>query len=311
MSDQADDRPDAGEVLFLLELESERLRRSRRFYALVLAGYIALVFLYLGDRVVGALSQPNSRPIGAIFQSDPTPAWSQPYPDILPGTAEPTQVAGSAAEYGGIYGPEQRPLLNRMFDGFPWSVVFCVLTLSAGTLTMTLKLLRAQKTAAGRLAELDEIRAVGPLSEALKIDDKRVRRLVEDRLTALLPSLRANQADLLDSVQRSCLHAALYRKNRTLIVAILKAFEQVGDERDLPAVTGLSNGKGPGWVDSEVWQAARTCREFIESRQLSSQYRNRLLRPSCQSTRQDGLLVRPAETAGTDEAALLRPADSV
>lgn len=99
-----------------------------------------------------------------------------------------------------------------------------------------------ERTAARAILEFDDLRIVGPLAEALDITEDTIGRLAEEELIRLLPRLKASDAHLLDPTQRACLNRALCRGNTALTLAILKAWEQVGDTFALTTVERLAEG---------------------------------------------------------------------
>ena len=100
----------------------------------------------------------------------------------------------------------------------------------------------ASTEAVKQIAVLDDIRAVGPLADALELDAKSIRTVARKALTRLLPRLQASDAHLLNADQRASLHRALKSKDEEFVIAALKAYEQVGDEKALPYVERLAEG---------------------------------------------------------------------
>src|SRR5438128_11214474 len=64
---------------------------------------------------------------------------------------------------------------------------------------------KSYKVAAEDAAGLDNIRVVGPLADALAIEDKGTRATAQGALIRLLPRLSASNADLLNDEQRASL----------------------------------------------------------------------------------------------------------
>jgi len=171
----------------------------------------------------------------------------------------------------------------------------------------------ASKNAARKLAEFDDVRAAGFLVEALEYDDKQLRELAAAKLTLLLPRLKASDAGLLTAEQRACLNRQLAKRDidreAPLLLAMLKALEQVGDERSVPAVRALAEKPGSGEAAARVRAAAREALPAVE--QSAERWRNAatLLRPADASAAPDDTLLRPAAGAQTADDAehLLRP----
>ncbi|HZP84767.1 MAG TPA: hypothetical protein VFB21_24240 [Chthonomonadaceae bacterium] len=113
---------------------------------------------------------------------------------------------------------------------------------------------------------------IGALAEALEWPNRRVQAIARWYLIRLLPGLKAEDADLLDGAQRACLYARLNLTTAltqpTLVLAILKALEVVGDADAVPAVARLAQMTAPGSRLQAVRQAARVCLPRLEARVL-------------------------------------------
>ena len=170
-----------------------------------------------------------------------------------------------------------------------------------------------QKSASLAIARFDDVRAIGALAEALEFKDKRVAPIAEKSLIHLLPRLKASDASLLNPEQRFCLNRALRGKNTELTVAILKAWEQIGDERAIEEVEKLARGRGRGGSSPTVVVAAQECLPFLRQSAERQQIGSQLLRPSDGNLTPSDVLLRPATPhASTDPAdQLLRPTNAV
>jgi hypothetical protein len=104
---------------------------------------------------------------------------------------------------------------------------------------------RKQQAIAMAITQFDDVRAVGPLAEALEFPHEAVVPVAEKALIRLLPRLKASDVSLLNSAQRACLNLALRGGNTELTLAILKAWEQVGDADAISAVQQLAEGRTP------------------------------------------------------------------
>jgi hypothetical protein len=171
---------------------------------------------------------------------------------------------------------------------------------------------RFQKNATAVLAQFDDPRYVGPLAEALEYGDKNTASLARSALTRLLPALRPDQGELLNDDQRAVLGRALFSNDsqQPLVLAIVKALEQVGDERDCAAVKRLAGGEGALGKHATVREAAAACLPYVEQRAEQNRAASTLLRAATSSGGVEELL-RPAQGAPTDDAALLLRAESV
>ena len=103
----------------------------------------------------------------------------------------------------------------------------------------------------------------------------------------LLPRLHASDFHLLNDIQRGLLRRALLGDDKPLTIAILKAWEQIGDGRDLPFVEKICS------FDREVMEAAKACLPFLLVRTEQQKVSRTLLRPAKMSTTSD-MLLRPA-----------------
>jgi hypothetical protein len=168
-----------------------------------------------------------------------------------------------------------------------------------------------QRKAVSALAKYDDIRAVGRLAEALEFQDKNVAAVAEPKLTELLPRLQPCDAGLLNDAQRRSLDRALLKHRKPeLVIAILKALQQVGDAKSLEPVEKLAGGQGRTGRDGRVVNAAVDCVPALKLRAQAERDAQTLLRPVL-SGDPEGTLLRPAHGPGTaDPQVLLRPASN-
>lgn len=100
------------------------------------------------------------------------------------------------------------------------------------------------------------------------------------------------------------------RKQEALILATLKALEQVGDEAAVPYVEqlALANPKSP--AQYRIRESARECLPYLRSGAAQRQGSQTLLRASSSDAgQQTNVLLRPAVNVSTvEEAQLLRGA---
>ncbi len=168
----------------------------------------------------------------------------------------------------------------------------------------------AQIEAAQLLAEIDDIRAVGPLAEALEFRDlarfSGTSRAAARALARLLPRLQAGDAGLVNEAQRACLYRALplspYLIGADLLCAILRAMAQIGDEKALPHVRRLANLRTARTdVDDRIREEARNCLATLLARIEGRRAPQMLLRAMGSAEAMPELLLRPAG-AGPDPA---------
>ena len=193
---------------------------------------------------------------------------------------------------------------------------------------------RTRKTT-GKIDALEDLTLVGPLAEVLAIDDLAVRRMAKANLTRLLPRLRASDAALLNAYQRKQLNRfvrpGLFDPSQRDIqeifskkarqhdarfqIAILKAYEQVGDAESLPFVKSIAHPtvQQARMVPVEAVEAANRCLPFLIDLAEQDRASKQLLRPSSASDVLPDTLLRPAmhQTSTHEIASLLRAGAAV
>ena len=193
---------------------------------------------------------------------------------------------------------------------------------------------RTQKTT-GKIDALEDLTLVGPLAEVLAIDDLAVRRMAKANLTRLLPRLRASDVTLLNAYQRKHLNrfvgAHLFeighrdirelwskqarQRDTEFQLAILKAYEQVGDAESLPFVKSIAHpiAQQARIVPVEAVEAANRCLPFLIDLAEQDRASKQLLRPSSASDVLPDTLLRPAmhQTNTQEIASLLRAGAAV
>jgi len=166
-----------------------------------------------------------------------------------------------------------------------------------------------QKNAAGALARYDDVRGVGFLAEAMEYGDKGIERQAETALVRLLPRLRATDHALLTEPQRRCLDRALVkRRSPELALAILAAYEQVGDEKSVELVERIASAQIPAIKDHRVIKRAAEVLPALRHRAELVRAAQTLLRPADKADAD--ILLRPASGPPTGPVeTLLRPVE--
>lgn len=196
----------------------------------------------------------------------------------------------------------------------PWSRFICLVTLADGIIMQW-----CRKQCMGPMKELahtDDVRAVGQLVEMFEILKQPDQTFAKTALIRLFPRLKMEDAPLLEESQRAVLRRYLagssvlfVGREPDLIVAILKAYEQVGDGNDLLVVEKLAHGKGLG-ADNRVQAAALACLPHLQQRIEQIQNPQTLLRASSNSEAPAETLLRAAEgNPEGDPEELLRASD--
>ena len=171
------------------------------------------------------------------------------------------------------------------------------------------------KEAAEKLAQFNDVRAVGLLTEILESSDKDTARVSRDALILLLPRLQFSNAGLLSAEQRDVLNRALPKAvtkgDRALSLAILQAYQQVGSEKEAAVVERLATGSVAAY-DSELRQAAQDCLPYLRDSIARRKESHVLLRASQAEDARPETLLRPASYAANqnDAQELLRPSQT-
>ncbi len=162
-----------------------------------------------------------------------------------------------------------------------------------------------QKNVAKSLAQYDDLRCVGFLAEALEYGDKEIADIAANSLINLLPRMQPADAALLEPPQRECLRRALIvgtsKFKEPLAIAILKALERIGDDRDTIAVTRLANSADTQKYSDGLRSAAHNCLDALQIKAEENERRNTLLRPGSISAPADQLLRPVQSTDASDE----------
>ncbi len=145
------------------------------------------------------------------------------------------------------------------------------------------------------LESIKDLRLVGPLAQALDAEKTTHQSYIAGALCRLLPRLQASDASLLNKEQRACLNSLLTRRRlrhrhggKVLILAILKALEQIGDKDALPAVQKLAQWSS----DKDIRQAANNCLPYLHDRAEAYKRGAMYLRPADARTSGSDVLLR-------------------
>lgn len=171
------------------------------------------------------------------------------------------------------------------------------------------------------LADRAGIRAIGPLISYMQSGASvKNMRAMASMLTVLLPQLKASDANLISVSQRRFLyrnlgfasqHNGFWAWSIEFPLAILKALEQIGDEKAIPVVEKLANRKARTERGKRIKQAARECLLHLRANVGNVAFTQTLLRASEPEARAD-VLLRPAEESASPADELLRaPNDNV
>ena len=114
-----------------------------------------------------------------------------------------------------------------------------------------------------------DLRWVGPLAQAINSPHNRVQGVSSQILSHLLPHLRPEDSNLLNPQQRSALNQKLIenkRRDSELNIAILAAWENVGDQEAVAYVDRLAHLWAWPGAKRQVRDAAGKCLPLLEKR---------------------------------------------
>lgn len=168
-----------------------------------------------------------------------------------------------------------------------------------------------EKRAALQAAQYDDVRFVGPFLEAMHFQDTKLKNSVTERLTTLLPRIKASDSDLLNADQRFCLYKSLFanvkpKPNKPYLLAALGAIAQIGDDKALPFVEPFYLEGMIAVTGQEVFEAAYECRTTLKERAEADRKNNLLLRPAATSCDPEVLLKPVGAPQEADAVQLLR-----
>lgn len=164
----------------------------------------------------------------------------------------------------------------------------------------------AQKRAARKLTEVDDVRAIGPLLEARYWPYPRIQKAATVALVQLLHKLTASDAALLTDAQRIYLYRSLKSEDPLFVRSALRAIAQIGDAAAFPYVERLMARTER--KDHALFERAFHCRNALRVRLQREEVGHDLLRAAAPPDDPALALLRPAANqTGTDPAVLLRP----
>jgi len=235
--------------------------------------------------------------------------------------------------------------LIRLNDGNIdfWTKVFPILTVlnlvlvgaSAGVVAVMLRnRTRTARRFASAMSADSSVESVGALVDLFTYDTLDAHETAKRGLTRLLPRLRADQSPLLTPEHRAVLNRKLASppeqvgdkdirelfRNTTdrelaFRLAILKAYEQVGDASAIPIVRRLAETGGPAALglteaQRQVKTAAEECLLYLKVRVEKQTAHNSLLRGASLERASAKSLLRAASGVRTADAAELVRADA-
>lgn len=149
-----------------------------------------------------------------------------------------------------------------------------------GVLAMLIWQLRRNRNATARLlAQVEDRRIVGPLTEALDYGDAVTRDAARRCLLRLLPQFASADACKLEARHRRRLNRVLSSEDEPLILAVLQALPRIGDSSSLAPVQHLQRQTR----SKKIRRAATECLPLLTLRIEELRVSGTLLRPSSEA----------------------------
>ncbi len=281
------------------------------------------------DTEQNVLKQSTSEQEASEQESVATPAETQAIATLLAATQR--KIRRRKRQFWGAFAVMEGsfalfiPVMHLIKPHTEAAVIF-VFGMLVGVLTGFVLMMSTAMSRLGFSAEelenIGGVRAIGPLTDSLTAGGTlRMRKTVYLALARLLPKLKATDANLLNARHRRLLNRFLSFEAwarwwgpkpipLSLSLAILKAYEQVGDAKAIPVVEKLAALRPSNERRSTVQQAALQCLPLLQSHTVPLDQTQTLLRAASQSGAAADVLLRPAadnDTAPADQ--LLRAAD--
>ncbi len=175
-------------------------------------------------------------------------------------------------------------LFRQAHLSLPIYFTFALVLLYASALVAEITMRLRWSRSVASIANIEDIRAVGTLAEAMDIPDTGIRSQAQAALTRLLPHLKAEDAPLLNERQRNNLNQRLKIEyaltTPDFMVATLEALERIGDAGALSAVQELAASTVTSTNGRRVQVAAKKCLPALRLRIRSQETSNTLLRAS-------------------------------
>ena len=135
----------------------------------------------------------------------------------------------------------------------------------------------------------------------------KAHKTIQRELIPLLPQLKASDANLLTIADRRCLniwlnnelygHLLKFKPDIDFVLAILKAYEQVGDAKALPFVERLASRRPLNERQHRLRDAALNCLPLMQANTSAVDHTQTLLRAADKATAAPDTLLRSAAHA--------------
>ena len=174
-----------------------------------------------------------------------------------------------------------------LLQGGPAAAAFTPGVLVLAMLVWELR--RNRNVTARLLAQVEDRRIVGPLTEALDYGDAVTRDAARQCLLRLLPQFEAADAYKIEARYRRRLHRVLGSEDEPLILAVLQALPRIGDSSSLTPVQHLIRHA----PSKRIQRAATACLPLLQLRIEELRVSATLLRPSSEAETAPETLLRP------------------
>jgi hypothetical protein len=148
---------------------------------------------------------------------------------------------------------------------------------------------RNRNATARLLAQVEDRRIVGPLTEALDYGDAVTRDAARQCLLRVLPQFAAADAYKLEARHRRRLNRVLSSEDEPLILAVLQALPRIGDSNSIAPVEYLIRHP----QSQKIRRAATECLPLLTQRIEELRISGTLLRPSSDAETAPEMLLRP------------------
>lgn len=164
--------------------------------------------------------------------------------------------------------------------------------------------MKSREHNARQLGKIADPRAVNILAKASLEGDEISRIVAKSSLCRVLTYLKSSDTAHVSEEGMATLFRLLEDKDPDLVIAILKAFEQIGSAIALPHVEHISKSSS---YPNRVRQAALECLPFLHAHIERARLRTTLVRPAENPAPAESLLRSASSTADTPSDQLVRP----
>lgn len=199
------------------------------------------------------------------------------------------------------------PILKHFFPIIPIGVVQLPFQFMLALYLIPVLAANNRRKVVAILIRSADMTTLGTLIRCLEEKSSDMDVVAADALKVLLPQVKASDRQYVSDAEIAILLKQLDGTDFTLTVAILKALEQIGDEKALQQVERMAQLPYSRNYPKRVVEAAQECLPFLQQRAEQSRQANTLLRASESSTSPETLLRAAQEETSVPPEELLRP----